>query len=349
MQQLTNPKRLRPPVLAAATIALALAAGPTLAATGATDTKEEDGWSFRLEGLLSEVDGLQPTVAEIRKTFFEGNRVTSAEIEDVRPDYGSPLLLRAQLGRRFGDWGWAAGLSHLSADDALARGPLSTDLSQGFAIDITSPIFGSVTASSLPEPGVTLSSRHELELSALDLSGLRRLAERGNTALDLVFGLRLAELTHQRDDLWVLPGLLEIDHRARAESGVLVGPRLGLTASLRRGAHRFEAEMSQAVLTGDGRLEVEEETRVLQPPHGPAADRRVLDSSRTVSIPNAELRLGWSYRLSSGVSLGASAFASAWWAVPPAPVLSVFEADLAEQPEDSLVLSGLLLSVGWGG
>lgn len=323
--------------------AVGLAAGLALVAAGA-GWAGTGGWSFRLEGLLTEVNGLQPTVAELRTTVFEGDRVTTQELESLAVDYGSPLSLRGRVERLQGRWGWGVGFGRLSTDGTLARGPLNTDLSQGFALDITSEIFGAVTAPGLGQPGLSFSSRNELGLSVLDLYGIRRLGGRPDSAAGVTVGLRLAEVSDSRQEFWNLPEIVSVDHRARAATGTLVGPQVGLLGATRHGAHRFEVALTQSVLTGDARLDLDQLRAV---PSLGAMDRLALRESRSVTIPNTELRLGWLIRVSAELSLGVSAFASAWWEAPAAPVADALVASPIRLSDDTLVLSGLLLTVAW--
>jgi hypothetical protein len=133
----------------------------------------------------------------------------------------------------------------------------------------------------------------------------------------------------------------------------MVGPMVGIAATLERGRHTIDAELRQSVVFGD--IELTRTLRDFEGPSGPFAgppeevppgfNQQRLATTDSIEVPMSDLRLAWTLRLGESWSLGASLGGTAWWnlAVPP----GVDPDRPAEREETTLVTYAAGVSMGF--
>lgn len=329
------------------TFPIALCAGLAIAvALGAGGSAQAEGrrWTLQLEPMYMEVYGHDQHVLTIHQVDLGSTPQMDAKTA-VTLDTDSGPAYRAEFQRAWGQWGLGVDFfwfttSQGTADlTASGGGPLSPA-----RFEIADQSYTSTGPSEVLFYRVLEDT--DLAVWTVDLYGLRTLAEKPESAIELQFGLRFGDFDN---DYRAVVGIQDVaGTRVDASSNydLMMGLVLGLTGEAHRGNQRIKGYIGQSVLFGSVELISLSRDFSGSFSETPAfVDEEILRAQRDVAIPITELRLKWTYHLGDHVAVGLGAASSAWWdvAVPPG-VIPIADGDEALH-ENTIVFFGLLAAV----
>jgi hypothetical protein len=163
-------------------------------------------------------------------------------------------------------------------------------------------------------------------------------------------GLRNADFDN---DYRAVVGIVDSGGRridASSNYGRLMGPLVGLVGEIDQGRGHFKWYIGQSLVFGEAEL-----THRARDFSGPLETAVPIEGEiatafadigfralQDVAIPITEFRLGWSYRLTRRLELGAGMNVSAWWDVPVPPgVVPSAAGGSTQLLENTIVYSGL--------
>jgi hypothetical protein len=315
-------------------------------AVGAASEASAGAWSVAVEPVHVEVTGHDQHVLTDR----QGSRT---DVRELATD--SALGYRAALLYDRGG-AWAYGLDFFIHRTDQGLGPLRVSAASSAAGDRR--VFAVPTRSfTSTGPGELLFFQTledtTVELWVLDLYA-RRAMGGGDGPLALLVGLRNADFDNDLRAIAGREGVGGTRIDASSNYSRMMGPMVGLAATLARGGHTFGVELRQSVVFGD--IELTRTRRDFVGPPGPFAgppeevppglDPQRLAFSDDIAVPMSDLRLAWDVRLGEHWFLGASVGGTAWWelAVPP----GVDPDRPNEREETTLLTYGAGLHVGFG-
>lgn len=357
-------------------IAVIVAVLMLFVAGNAAYAQEQKGkWSIQLEPMWMDVKGNDVHVGDVFKyrtdwyydyvndIYTEKYGVT---YDPINLDMKDKLTLRTEVTYRKNQWG--LGLSGWWFNtDASARGRVTTP-------EETWDYNGGAVWGTYYENGVRMWDHtiwpvwNELEPSGLspvdyfaknslgvwtgDLFGIRTLAEKKDSQIDLTFGLKIGSLDNDRKEGqsqrafiydYFGPGYhfdnqITLQSKSKADYNLMAGPVIGFQgkARLYKGLG-LEALINQSLLIGSvkqsGILTDVDDMWVVTGPVGGPFTRVARDTylegkfpyskKETYALPVTEAKLKFMYEFTKNISAGIGGFASIWWNAPLAPQWSV--------------------------
>lgn len=322
---------------APAVTALAFGIGIVSATAGGAAT-----WSVEIEPTYFEVGGHDPHVATLERSG--GTRALELETE-------AALGYRASLLHERGRWDYGLDFFIHRTDQAAdlvreaASGPADRRM-----LAVPNRTFVSTS------PGEVLYFQRledtTVELWVLDLYA-RRAFEGDDGPWSFLLGVRNADFDNDHRAIAGIDGVRGTRIDASSNYSRMIGPLLGVAATVERGRHTLHADLRQSVVFGD--LELERTLRDFTGPPGPFAGppeevpaglaEERLAATDSVTVPMTDLALRWRWRLGEHWTLGASLGATAWWDLPVPPGVNPTRPESRE--ETTLVTYGLGATVGF--
>jgi hypothetical protein len=329
-----------------------LAVRPVLAVTvalgvGSASHAEEGKWSFKLEPMYMSAYGHDQHVLTIHEIDLDATPPRDDKTA-VRIDTDDDFAYRGEVQYNRGQWGLGLDffmfLTSQSAEDraAAAHGP-SGPLDE-VAFEVADRRFTSSDPSEVLFYGVLEDT--DLEVWTLDLYAKRTLAEKPESGLQLLFGLRFGDFDN---DYHAVVGIQDVGGAlldASSNYSRMMGPLVGLAGYVRRGRSSIEGYIGQSVLFGSA--ELTNVSREFTGPFGSTPSfsaQETFRSEQDVAIPITELRIRWTYGVTKKLSLGAGVDTSVWWDVPVPPGVIPIEGGGEALHENTIVFLGLLGSV----
>ena len=314
-----------------------------LASLGSAQAQERS-WRLELDGVFTQVRGHDQELGSLNVEDAGGIPVLESEAS-VFSELDSDMLVHAGLERRLGRWGWALnGWWYDGADGSVDR-VVSSDSANAVVVTVTTEaLLPEVTAPDVASGQLKLRGTNHFEARSLDAEARRELAGGDRGAFLLSAGLRL---TGYRDERVESLGIRDNGSRRHAHVGVLrssllLGPVFGFHGDVRVGRHRFAGGLTQAIVFGA----VDRDARYEEVAGGQLQRTTDFSDGRDVAIPLTELRLKWSFDLTSRWSFGAGFFGSIWWNAPVAPI-GATPVGPAQTPQQTLSIAGPMLTLTW--
>lgn len=327
-----------------------------------TSLAGEGKWSIQIEPMWMDVKGNDVHVGDVFN-YMEDTRVIpimryGASFSPINLDMKDRITLRAEVNYRKNQWGF--GLSGWWFNtDASVSGRVTTPPGTPPTLIYVSgvrmwdhtimPVINELEASRFSP--VDYWAKNDLGVWTIDISGIRTLAEKKDSNIDLTFGLKLGQLDNnrnegqrQREFIYHLFGTgrhsdssLTGESKSKADYGLMAGPALGLSGKAKYKAFGLEGLLNQSLLIGSveqsGNFRgIDDEWVVTGPVGGPFTRvGRVeyfegnfpFSKKETVALPVTEAKLKLSYDVTNNVSIGLGGFASIWWNAPVAPKWSM--------------------------
>lgn len=326
------------------TIGSALGTAIALAMSGGGSAAPQDGWSIQIEPMYMGVFGNDENVASLFRSegaFGPGPIRDSTKTEEL--DFDEDFALRGEFQFLRNQWG--IGVSAFWFDtDGDTSSTADTGTSDGIQVDT----FLSFLFTTFPDGRLTLRTDSDLEVWSTDLYGIRTLAEKPDSHINMLFGLKLGDLENKTKNKLaegrVIGGTFNTGSTGRedydTDTDTLFGPLIGITGEARYGKHRFKGLFTQAFLFGD--VDRKYRFNFDNNADGTIDEISTFDSDENIVIPVSELRIKYLYDLTDNVSLGIGTYVSAWWDAPVNPGV-----DTKAKNENNLVFLGGMATLDW--
>jgi hypothetical protein len=300
-------------------------------------------WSVRLEPMYMEVYGHDQHVLTIHEIDF-GSTPQLDNRTAVNLDTDAGTAIRAELQYTKEKWGWGVDVFSLLTSQGVPDQSAAADGPSG---PINQVVFETADRSYMSaDPSQVLYYNvledTSLQMWTVDFYGIRTLADKPNSGIDLQFGIRFGDFDN---DYRAVVGLRDAGgtrYDASSNYPRMQGPLVGLSGNVQWGKSSVQGYIGQSLLIGN--VELTHTSRDFFGPFGdePAffAQER-LHTEKDVAIPITEFRVNWTYKVSKLLSLGVGANTSAWWDVPVPPGVTPIENGNQMLSENTLVLFGL--------
>lgn len=127
----------------------------------------------------------------------------------------------------------------------------------------------------------------------------------------------------------------------------MMGPLVGIGGGIGEGRGRIEAYLGQSLIVGRASLKYASEHFTGTPTAPTVDDTRAFNDFVDAAIPITELRLRYTYRLTSSLSLATGLSSSAWWDVPVPPGVVPDPNAAQALQENTVVFYSVLASAQW--
>jgi hypothetical protein len=325
--------------------------GPVLAivavAHGGAARAEDGGWTLRLEAMSMEAYGHDQHVLTIHEIDLDATpQIHNSTAVTLETDSG--LAYRGEFRYSGSTWGWGLDFFWFNTSQGGADRTAAADGPSGTFDQMAFQIAGRQYSSTDPGEILYYSVLEDTDIAmwTLDLYGVRTLAQGAESAVHLLFGLRMADFDNDYRAVVGIEGAVGSRVDASSNYDRMAGPLLGVAGDFSLGRSSIRGTIAQSVLLGSVEL-----TRFLREFTGPFAeeppfvDQRVFRAERDVAIPVTELRIDWTYRVTRFLSLGVGVNTAAWWDVPVPPGAIPTEGDGDTLHENTIVLVGVLGAV----
>jgi len=314
-------------------------------------TGQGTGWTVQIDPMYMEVFGHDQHVANITTVTTPTPGTTVASQEGVDLEMDGDFAIRGQIEYMSNQWGVGAngfwfnpeGDVSRTLDRPTAASPLvSVTFPGGFLL----PLAGGQRAQAR--------AKNDLEVWSADFYGIRTLAETPESHVHMLAGLKIGgidtDFSASGEFGNVVGGVFAptaiATFTSTSDTGVLVGPLVGVAGDARFAQHQVKGLLEQSMLFGsvdlDNQLTVD-----IDPTKVGDVSITKFAKSDDVGIPVTEVQAKYLYEVTTNVSLGLGAFASVWWDAPVAPGvdLTASAAGQGTQDEDTLVFLGGMASV----
>ena len=351
-------------------LAIAIAA---IFATGSIAYAEDKGeWSIQLEPMWMDVSGNDVHVGDVLKGvvdwYYNGvtgtyTRKYGITYEPITLNMKDKLTLRSEITYKKNQWG--LGLSGWWFNtDASAGGRVTTPKwtegtdginhwgtysKNGVRMWDSSigPVYNDLEASTYSP--VDYQARNDLDVWTVDLFGIRTLAEKKDSHIDMTFGLKLGSLDNDRNegqkmrayctncyidvlndvvDKW--DNYITLESVSKADYGLMAGPALGLQGKAKYRGVGLEGMLNQSLLIGRVKqsgtwTDIDDIELVYYgtPYEGYIEGKFPFSKKETHALPVTEAKLKFLFDVTRNVSVGIGGFASIWWNAPVAPKWSI--------------------------
>jgi hypothetical protein len=331
-----------------------------------TSLAEEGKWSIQIEPMWMDVKGNDVHVGDVFRYREEVNWLTgtytySTSYEPINLDMKDKLTLRGEITYRKNQWGLGISGWWFNTDDSVSGRVTTPPLvvtPTGFIEFINGvrmwdhtiiPVINELEASFYSP--VDYWAKNDIGVWTIDIFGIRTLAEKKDSNIDLTFGLKLGSPDNdrsegQRQHAFIYdafgPGLhfdnlITLESKSKADYGLMAGPGIGLSGKAKYKAFGLEGLLNQSLLIGrveqSGNWRDIDDIWVVTGPVGGPFTRverfAFLDGNfpfskkETVALPVTEAKLKLLYDVNKNVSIGIGGFASMWWNAPVAPKWSM--------------------------
>jgi len=334
-------------------LTLALALATVVLATlvwGGTARAEDGEWTVQLEALVMDAYGHDQHVLTVHEIDLDATpQVDNKTAVNLETDNG--LAYRGELQRTRNQWGWGVDFFWFTTSQdspdrtAAAGGPLDEVI-----FEVADRSFTSSDPTEVLFFGVLEDT--DLAVWTLDFYGIRTLAEKPESGIDLQFGIRFADFDNDYRGVVGIEDVGGVRLDASSNYERMMGPVVGLAAYAHRGRNELEAYLGQSLLLGNVELtnrsrqftgpfvEMPDEPEML-----PVFARETFRKEQDVGIPVTEFRFKWMFRATDRLSLGLGANTSAWWDVPVPPGVIPIEDGDEVLHENTIVFFGLAAAV----
>jgi hypothetical protein len=333
--------------------AFVLAALPFALAVGAASDAGAGEWSLRVEPTFMQAHGHDQHVMTIHEIDLDAIPQVDHKTA-VALDTENGLSYRGEFRYSLDKWAWGVDITVFFTDQ-------STDDRTGAAGGSIDQVVFEVADRSFvsSDPGevllFTILEDTSLQTWTVDMYALRTLVDGPQSSLQLQLGIRNADFDN---DFRAVVGDVALGGRridASSNYSRMMGPLVGLLATIERGRSQFEGYISQSVLLGEADLTsgwrdftgplssafpVEEEV-----PNVTAQE--TFRKSEDAAIPVTDFRIRWTYRLGKRISVGLGANTSVWWDVPLPPGIIPIEDGDEVLHENTIVFVGGLATVAY--
>lgn len=318
-----------------------------LPASDAPAQAQEGEWSLQLEALFMEVHGHDQHVLTVHEIDFDASPPSETSTA-VNLDTDSGPAYRGELQYTRSQWGWGVDFFWFTTSQATPDRTAAADGASGPLDEVVFEVADRGFTST--DPGEVLFYRvledTDLAVWTLDLYGIRTLAEKPQSHIDLHFGVRFGDFDNDYRAVVGIEDVVGTRIDASSNYGRMMGPLVGLAATAHRGRHEIEAYLGQSLLLGD--VELSNSAREFTGPFDQMPSfvaRKTFRKDQDVGIPVTDFRVKWMFRISDRLSLGAGANTSAWWDVPVPPGVIPLEDGDEVLHENTLVFFGLVGAV----
>ena len=355
---------------------------------------EETQWSVQIEPMWMDVEGNDIHVGDIfkyREEWVGSTLLYGTTYKPIRLNMDDGIALRADVIYRKNQWG--LGLSGWWFDTKASQSgrvttPPEVLTATGFIYyeygvrmwDNTITPVDNELEPSLFSP-VNYWARNELGIWTVDLYGIRTLAEKEASSIDMTFGLKLGSLDIDREEGqkqrafvydyygagFHLDNHITLESSSKADYGMMGGPTIGLQGKAQYKQLGIEGFINQSLLIGRVRYsgiwtDVDDIWVVTGPVGGPFTPfsqdaylegRFSFSKRETITLPVTEAKLKFLYDVIGNVSIGVGGFASIWWDAPVAPKWSIPGAWTWDEgtgwrlQEDTLIFYGLTVALNY--
>jgi len=161
------------------------------------------------------------------------------------------------------------------------------------------------------------SARSQLDVWSADIYGFHRVVDKETLSVDVRLGAKLGSLDVATDTDHSLAPCGDSCHvgmrlDTSAKSKVLAGPYLAAAATARFGRVRVEGQVAQSVLFGDVDYRTVGESYWNDGGES-SFSRKIVDKSKSVTMPVTEVDLKVLYDLNEFFSAGVGVYAGVWW------------------------------------
>ncbi|PIX22818.1 MAG: hypothetical protein COZ68_11105 [Deltaproteobacteria bacterium CG_4_8_14_3_um_filter_43_13] len=323
----------------------------------------EGGWSIQLEPMWMDVTGNDVHVGDVfnyKEEFTEdaeGNYTVKYGVtyDPINLNMDSKLTLRTEIVYKKTQWGLGVSGWWFNTDASLSgrvTTPPSESTGDGYTYYVNGvrmwdstiiPVYNELEESYCSP--VDYWARNDLGVWTANIFGLRTLAEKENSHIDLTFGLKVGSLNNDRNEGQTQRAYVEdyyyygldfdnnirLESTSKADYGLMAGPSIGLQGKAKYKRVGIEALVNQSVLIGkvDQSGTWTDIDDILYTYGGSTIRHNVytggfsFSKDETVAIPVTELRLKFMVDLMKNVSIGIGGFASIWYNAPLAPKWSV--------------------------
>ena len=369
---------------------------------GSIAQAQDDGWSIQLEPMWMDVKGNDIHVGDIFRWkidwYYDGvkgiyTRKYGVTYEPINLDMDDNLTVRAELTYRKNQWGLGFSGWWFNTDASVSgrvTTPKRIEGTDGVNFwgtyyrngvrmwDHTiRPVWTELEVSGFSP--VDYWAGNDLGVWTIDVHGIRTLAEKKDSHVDLAFGLKFGSLDNKRSEgqsqrAFIYdafgPGLhfdnqITLQSKSEADYGLMAGPVLGFQGKARYEKFGIEGLVNQSLLIGkvdqSGHWRDTDDMWIVKGPKGgpftPVRQYAYLDGNfpfskkETVALPVTEAKLKFLYFIRDNISAGIGGFASIWWNAPVAPKWSIpgdwtaLEGTGWRLQEDTLVFYGGMLAL----
>lgn len=334
-------------------------------------------WSIQFEPMWMDVKGNDLHVGDVFKKRVDWhwdyvNDIFTARYgityDPINLDMKDKLTLRTEISYRKNQWG--VGLSGWWFNtDASLRGRVTTPEEtwdyNGGAIwgtryengvrmwdNTIGPVYNELEPSYLSP--VNYFAKNSLGVWTVDLFGIRTLAEKKDSHIDLTFGFKIGKPNNDReegqsqrafiyDDFgagYHFDNQITLQSKSKADYNLMGGPVIGFQGKARYTRYKglgLEALINQSLLIGRVKqsgtwTDIDDIWVVTGPVGGPftrVSQYEYLEGKfpyskeETYALPVTEAKLKFLYEFTKNISVGIGGFASIWWNAPLAPAWSV--------------------------
>lgn len=312
-------------------IIIAVAAGSAHAGDGK--------WTLRLEPMLMDVYGHDQHVLTVKEMTSDPLVVDSSA---VALDTDSAFTFRGELQYTRKQWGLGVDLYWFSTSQyAESRG------AAGANDEVVFEVADRSYTSLGPDDALFYEVLEDTEIASwtVDLYGMRTLAEKPKSGIQLLFGIRFGDFDNDYRAVVGIESTAGTRLDASSNYDLMMGPLVAVAGYAECGKSRIKGYLGQSVLLGAVEL-----TSMVRDFNGSFIGEPAYISQETfrleqdVAIPVTELRVSWTYRISRYLAAGIGAHTSVWWNLPVPPG-AIPSAGSDALDENTLVFYGLLAGI----
>jgi hypothetical protein len=305
-----------------------------------TSSAHAGDWSLRLEPILMDVYGHDQHVLTIHELTSSSDTRSALSLEA-----DADLTFRGEIQYTWKQWGlgvdflWFSASqlaeSHRAADGSIDEVVFATPDRSYSSIDPDQLLFYEVLEDT------------DIAAWTVDLYAMRTLAEKPESGIRLLFGIRFADFDNDYRAVVGAEGIAGTRYDASSNYDLMIGPLVGLAGYVELGKSQIEGYLGQSVVLGQVEL-----TSMMRDFTGPFSEepdpafhaQQSFSLIQDVAIPITELRLSWTYRFNRYLAAGIDANASAWWDLPVPPG-AIPSAGSDALDESTLLFFGMLAAV----
>lgn len=321
------------------TIRAVLITSAGLTASGQSAAAPIMGWTAQIDPMYMAVFGMDEQIATIsRRPPTPAGAPDTFIQEGVDLEMDGDFAIRGEVQYMASRWGVGASGFWFNPEGDVDR---VEDLNGFSGVSIFSNNIGGSAFTGGPNR-VTYSADNDLEVWTADFYGIRTLAETPDSHVHMLAGLKIGGIEDdfsERAQIGNVAGGVFTPtairtSRASSDSGVLIGPLVGVAGDASYDRHRVKGLLQQSMLFGEA--DADRRTEHDNNGNGVLNAGDVVStttSSHDVGVPITEVGVKYLYDVTENIALGLGGFASVWWDAPTAPGVddSLHSTDLNEQ------------------
>ncbi|MCB1043886.1 MAG: hypothetical protein KDC35_13165 [Acidobacteria bacterium] len=307
----------------------------------------QDGkWEITFSPLYVDVVGNDPHVLSIHNVQQTDSFATDARTAvSIDTESGNGWLGEA----RYDKGKWAFGIDFFWFVNSQITDPLrmtGTDATHYVAFEIADRSY----VSESPDQVLYFQGLEDNELKAwtFDLFALLELARTEHGTISAQLGLRNADYDNDYHAVVGIEGIGGTRQDASSNYPRMTGPLVGFTGQFHWGRNHLQGVLNQSVVFGS--VELSGQLRDFNGPFNEAPDfvsDQTLHYMKSTGIPITDFRLKYSREIGQRWSLGIGMHHTAWWDLPIPPGVDPMPGGSGQFRENSMILSGIILSLGF--